>query len=367
MAWNWERSDWPKFTYSSEDLEDWEQLFFQHAGMLQGSLKYLEKDQQQTLAVDLLSQEAYKTTEIEGELLDRASIQSSIRRHFGLKTDGRRVSPAENGIAEMMVNLYQHYESPLSAEMIFSWHKMLMDGRRDLTAIGQYRSHTDPMQIVSGRLDKPTVYFEAPPSSRVAREMEQFIDWYNGSHTGGVLVRAGIAHLYFESIHPFEDGNGRLGRAISEKALSQGLRRPALVAISHTIERNKKAYYSALHHNSSTLDITDWLRYFCQMVLEAQQHTQRMVDFIVAKGRFYLQFDSLLNDRQRKVIGRIFQEGIAGFQGGLSAENYARIAKTTASTTTRDLQKLVEMGALQKTGQLKGTRYWLVLGLGDPI
>ncbi|PTM08470.1 MAG: DUF4172 domain-containing protein, partial [Bacteroidetes bacterium] len=357
-----ERNDWPYFTYSAEELDGLEARFLQNAGMLTGSLKYMEEEEQQVLKVDLLSQEAYKTTEIEGELLNRESIQSSIRRHFGLETDNRRVSPAENGIAEMMVDLYKNYDAPLTADTLFRWHSMLTDGRKDLTAMGRYRTHEDAMQIVSGRTDRPTVHFEAPPSSRVQREMEAFMTWFNGSHRGGVLVRAGIAHLYFESIHPFEDGNGRIGRAISEKALSQGLSRPALVAISHTIERDKKAYYSALHHNSSELDITSWLRYFGHMVLDAQQHTQRMVDFVIAKGRFYTQFAAVLNDRQRKVINRMFREGADGFQGGLSAENYLRMAPTTASTATRDLQKLVEMGALRKTGQLKGTRYFLNLG-----
>jgi Fic family protein len=361
MPWNWERKDWPNFTYAAEALEAGERQFFQNAGVMQGSLKYMDDEQQQGLRVDLLSNEAYKTSEIEGELLNRESIQSSIRRHFGLKTDGRRVSPAENGVAEMMVDLYKHYERPLSADTLFGWHAMLMEGRRDLTAIGRYRTHEDAMQIVSGRLDRPTVHFEAPPSSRVPKEMEAFIRWFNGKHHTGVLARAGIAHLYFESIHPFEDGNGRIGRAISEKALSQGLGRPALVAISHSIERDKKAYYSALHRNSSELDITSWLLYFCEMVLQAQQHTQRTVDFIVAKGQFYRKFDAALNDRQQKVIARLFREGVAGFQGGLSAENYMRIAKTTPSTATRDLQKLVALGALLKTGQLKGTRYFLNL------
>ncbi len=362
MPWNWERHDWPHFTYSAEELDSLEARFLQNAGMLTGSLKYMEAEAQQVLKVDLLSQEAYKTTEIEGELLNRESLQSSIRRHLGLKTDNRRVSPAENGIAEMMVDLYRNYDAPLAADTLFRWHTMLTDGRSDLADVGRYRTHEDVMQIVSGRMDRPTVHFEAPPSSRVQREMEAFMAWFNGSSRMGILVRAAIAHLYFESIHPFEDGNGRIGRAISEKALSQGLERPALVAISHTIERDKKAYYSALHNNSSELDITSWLLYFGNRVLDAQQHTQRMVDFVIAKGRFYVQFAAALNDRQQKVIDRIFREGADGFQGGLSAENYMRIAPTTASTATRDLQRLVDMGAMLKTGQLKGTRYFLNLG-----
>ncbi|MEZ4987963.1 MAG: Fic family protein [Saprospiraceae bacterium] len=362
MPWNWERKDWPRFRYMTEDLVGLETQFLQYAGELAGSLKYIQEEEQMTIKVDLLSHEAYKTSKIEGEILDRSSIQSSIRRHLGLKPDGQRVSPAENGIAEMMVNLYKTYDLPLTEDMLFSWHQMLMEGRRDIIEIGRYRSHEDPMQVVSGRMDRPTVHFEAPPSARVKHEMDVFIQWFNDTHLShSILIRAGIAHLYFESIHPFEDGNGRLGRAISEKVLSQGLGRPVLLALSHTIERNKKDYYTALHQNSSDLDITPWLRYFSETVLQAQQYAQQTVDFVISKGQFYTRFAALLNERQHKVVARIFQEGVNGFQGGLSADNYMRIAKTTASTATRDLQKMIEIGAVKKTGQLKGTRYFLNL------
>ncbi len=364
MIWNWQRDKWPHFEYDVQDLSEYEIKFREKAALMLGSLKHMDKEDQETLRVDLITDEAVKTSEIEQEFVDRGSVQSSIRRHFGLKTDDRRATPAEYGISEMMVNLYENYEKQLDHQQLFDWHKMHTNGRRDLKDVGMYRTHKEPTQIVSGRLDQPKVFFEAPPSSAVKAEMEKFIQWYNStekdtSHKSGPLLRSAIAHLYFESIHPFEDGNGRIGRAISEKALSQGLGRPTLIAISHTIQRNKNAYYEALHTNSTSLEISNWLEYFCAMVMEAQDYTQNMIDFLIEKGKFFRQFEDQLSERQLKVVKRIFREGIEGFKGGLSAENYIRITKTSRQTASRDLAKMVDMGALLKSGTGKGTRYEL--------
>ncbi|MFT7161977.1 MAG: Fic family protein [Bacteroidia bacterium] len=364
MIWNWKQNNWPQFTYDKEKLLNYENQFLEQAGVLYGSMKHIDDQDKDILKVDLISNEAFKTSEIEGEILNRDSLQSSIRKHFGLKTDNRRVPPAEHGIAEMMIDLYATYQSEMNHESLFSWHRMLTNGRRDLIDIGNYRTHEDPMQVVSGALHNPTVHFEAPPSIIVKKEIQQFIKWFNETGQEGelklpALFRSGIAHIYFESIHPFEDGNGRIGRAISEKALSQNLGRPTLIAISHTIESKKKEYYDALHNGSKDLEITGWLTYFCEMVLQAQSYTQSMIDFLIEKSKFYHRFAKKLNPRQEKAVKRIFQEGIDGFKGGLSAENYIKITGTTRATTTRDLQNLVEQGALFKTGELKSTRYFL--------
>jgi Fic family protein len=359
MPWNWQHKNWPNFTFSPEKLEGCEKEFLHRVGVHFGSLKHVSDDDHDALKVNLLSQEAYKTSEIEGEILNRDSLQSSIRGHFGLKTDNRRVSPAEQGISEMMVDLYKTYDIRLTHEQLHSWHEMVTRGRRDLLDIGKYRTHEDPLQVVSGRLDFPTVHFEAPPSMRTPAEMDTFVKWFNDSKDLQPLTRAGVAHLYFESIHPYEDGNGRIGRAISEKALSQSLRRPTLIAISHTIESNRKAYYAALQSNSLGLEITAWLEYFCEMVLRSQDHTQSMIDLLIEKARYFSRYSDRLNERQKKVVHRIFQEGVEGFKGGLSADNYISITGTTASTATRDLRKMVDIGALIRTGQLKGTRYYI--------
>ncbi len=363
MIWKWQHKNWPDFEFTSEVLLPYEKEFLQKAGILYGSMKHISNEGQDELKVMLLSDEAFQTSKIEGEFLDRDSLQSSIREHFGLQDDKSKVSPAEHGISEMMIDLYKNYSSPLTHEQLFLWHEMLMNGRRGLQDVGSYRTHPDPMQIVSGSMGRSIVHFEAPPSSTVKNEMDKYISWFNdtGSESPGPVVKSGIAHLYFESIHPFEDGNGRIGRALSEKILSQYLERPTLIALSHIIEDNKKLYYRFLHLNSKEINITGWLEYFCETILQAQDYTQRMIDFLIGKTKYFQEFDENFNLRQKKVVNRIFREGIDGFKGGLSADNYIKITGTTASTATRDLKKMVEVGALRKTGERKSTRYHLNL------
>jgi Fic family protein len=168
-----------------------------------------------------------------------------------------------------------------------------------------------------------------------------------------------LAHLWFVSVHPFEDGNGRIGRAIAEKAISQGLGLATLCSISTVIQNNRKRYYEMLERNNLGLEITDWLLYFSETVLAAQYHTQVAVNFIIQKTQFFDQFHQQLNARQEKVVARMFREGPKGFEGGLSAENYIRITESSRATATRDLQDLVDKNALERTGTLKGTRYHL--------
>ena len=175
------------------------------------------------------------------------------------------------------------------------------------------------------------------------------------------LTRAALAHLYFVSIHPFEDGNGRIGRAIAEKSLAQNLGQPSLIALAYTIERKRKDYYAALERNNEDLEVSGWMKYFSNTVLEAQNNTLKRVEFYLAKARLYDRLRGKLNERQEKALARMFLEGIDGFKGGLSAENYIAITKTSRATATRDLQALVEKGALTKTGELRHTRYSLNL------
>ncbi len=364
MAWNWQQDNWPKFTWDNTLIEPLEAKFLHEAGVLIGASKHIDKDEKQQLTIEIMTSEAIKTSEIEGEYLDRDSVQSSLRRQFGLQTDHRRVQPAETGIAQMMVQLYQEFASPLTHDTLFSWHKMLMNGRTDVAEVGKYRSIDDPMQVVSGRLDKPTIHFEAPPSVEMEIQMDEFVEWFNRSAPEGegplpALTRAAISHLYFVSIHPFEDGNGRIARAISEKALSQSFKQPTLIALSQTIQQERKDYYSALEVNNKQLEVTDWVSYFTNTILDAQIYSQTLVDFLISKAKIFERLGSQMNKRQTKVITRLFNAGPGGFDGGLSAENYISISNTSRATATRDLQALVDLGILYRTGELKGTRYHL--------
>ena len=363
--WNWEQDDWPDFRFDPRRLAALEERFLQESGVYSGSVKHLEKDGRDLLVVELMSQEGLKTSEIEGEMLNRDSVQSSIRRHFGLATDHRRVPPAEQGISELMVELYRESQVPLNEARLLHWHALLMNGRRDLVG-GVYRAGSDPMQVVSGPLHSPKVHFEAPPSKAVPNEMRRFLEWYHSTGSEGakrlpVLTRAGICHLYFVSIHPFEDGNGRVARALSEKSLSEGLGKPELITLSSAIHRNRKTYYEMLERCNKHNEITEWLVYFAETVLGAQAESQRWVEFLIEKTRLIDRLRGKWNERQEKVILRMAREGPGGFQGGLSAENYLAITGTSRATATRDLQDLVEMGALVSTGRLKGTRYRLAI------
>jgi Fic family protein len=366
MTWNWEHPDWPNFTYDSTALESLEKQFLLQSGEFIGAFKHIGADDRDTLKIELISDEAVKTSEIEGEILNRDSVQSSLRHQLGLGAEVPGIPPAERGIAEMMVDLYRTFAATLTDKTMFDWHSMLLRGDNSIQVIGGYRTRADAMQVVSGPIHKRTVHFEAPPPSRVPDEMRRFITWFTDTAPGGKtplppLTRAGIAHLCFVCIHPFEDGNGRIGRALVEKSLAQNLGRPSLIALAYTIERKRKEYYASLERNNKETGITNWLEYFANTVLEAQHNTIKRVDFYVAKAKFYGKHRGVFNERQEKAIARIFREGIDGFQGGLSAENYISITGTSRATATRDLQDLIEKGALTKTGELRHTRYHLSL------
>jgi Fic family protein len=363
-TWNWQLPDWPEFQHDRTKVEAMESDFLRQAGEFIGAIKHVAEGEKQQLTVDLISDEALKTSEIEGEILNRDSLQSSIRRNFGLATDNRKVPPAEQGIAEMMVDLHRNFAEPLSDEVLFRWHEMLMNGRRDIKDVGCYRTGDGPMQVVSGPIHEPHVHFEAPPSDRLKREMARFVKWFNQTAPLGksllpALTRASIAHWHFVTIHPFEDGNGRIARALAEKAISQNLGQPTLIALSNVINSKRKTYYEVLEQGNGQNEITDWIVYFAQTILDAQNLAQSMVDFIIAKARFFERLRGQFNERQEKALLRMFREGPAGFKGGLSAENYVRVTGASRATATRDLADLVQKQALVQTGTHKSTRYHL--------
>lgn len=366
MKWNWEQSDWPNFRHDAQALSAFERGFLQQGGMLLGAFKHLNADDKAQITVDLMASEAITTSEIEGEILDRDSVQSSIKRQFGLPTDKATLPAAERGIAEMMGDLYQRFDQPLTHKRLHGWHRLLMADRNDLDVIGGYRKHDDPMQVVSGPSYKRKVHFEAPPSSSMNKEMKLFVDWFERTGPASkqslpALTRAGIAHLHFVSIHPYEDGNGRIARAISEMALAQGLGQACMTALSTQINQHKKAYYAALEEASTENEITPWLIWFSQTVLAAQDASQAWIEFFIEKTKLFDRLKGRINPRQEKALLRMMREGPEGFKGGLSAGNYIRITGVSSATASRDLADLVTLGALRRTGERKATRYWLSL------
>ena len=367
--WNWQQNDWPIFSYNRQQLDPLENEYAKESGISIGVMRHLSKEDRNDLRVEIICNEALKTSEIEGEFLDRDSLQSSICKEFGIgeKYLHGSIKPKEAGIAMMMNDLYTNFNSPLTNETLYNWHDKLFNGRTDLQR-AQYRTSDDDMRVVSGRIDKPKIHFIAPPATALPKEMNQFVSWFNKTAPGGKtslppLIRAGIAHLYFVTIHPFEDGNGRIGRALTEKTLSQSLGKPTLIVLSSTISDKKKDYYNFLKMQNKNNQITPWLYYFGKTIIEAQKQTIKQFDFILAKVNFFNTYETLLNARQKKAVLRIFKEGPKGFFGGFSAKNYMSIVKTTSATATRDLKDLVGKGIFTKTGKLKSTRYELKLTL----
>lgn len=222
------------------------------------------------------------------------------------------------------------------------------------------------MEVVSGPIHDPKVHFEAPLASKVQGEIARFVAWFNrtapaGSEPLPALTRAGIAHRYFESIHPFEDGNGRIGRAIAEKALAQGVGQPTLTALAATTLFRRKAYYAALEAGNKSNEVTAWLSWFAGIAIEAQRRTTAHVEFLIEKTRLLDRLRGQLNPRQEKALLRMFREDSEGFKGGLSAGNYVTITGASAATATRDLADLVEKSALVRVGERRHARYHIAI------
>ena len=367
MAYNWQLPDWPRFTYDISEAQPAIIDFAQEIGEVDGFLEGLPDNLKQETLVQIMLAEAVKTSEIEGEYVSRQDVLTSIRNNLGLNdtpvvVKDRRAA----GVARLMVEIRKTFREDLTLETLQSWHRLLLP-HTSLIRVGEWREGEAPMQIVSGSYGREIVHYEAPPSARMPDEMESFVTWYNSAtfplkgRVPEAVLKSAIAHLYFESIHPFEDGNGRIGRAIAEKALSQSLDRPVMLSLSKTIEANKRAYYDALKEAQRTLDITAWIVYFASVVLDAQRDAKLTVQFTLKKARFFDQHKNRLDERQLKAIDKMLEKGADGFEGGMTAKKYMGITGASKATATRDLQQLHEAGILIREGAGRSVRYSLNL------
>lgn len=363
--WNWQLAGWPRLRFDASLLEEAEDRFAAGCGTLLTTVRRAGPDDEDRVLVERVVDEAMTTSSIEGESLDRTGVQSSVRRALSLGLPDPRAGDAERGVSELMVDLCRTFAMPMDAPTLWRWHAMVMRGRSDVPDVGRWRTRREPMQVVSGRIDRPTVHFEAPPSSRVAAEMRALIDWFNAGDrrtgAGRPLARAGIAHLWFESIHPFADGNGRIGRALSEKALAQSMDHPSLTALSPVILARRAEYYAALAAASRSLEAGAWVRWFAGATLQAQARSLAEVDFVIRKARLLARLGMELNVRQEKALLRMMQHGTAGFEGGMTAGKYVAITRASTATATRDLARLAELGALRREGERRHVRYRLDL------
>lgn len=367
MKYIWQQDGWPEFKYDLGGIEDQIVRFTEKTGRIDGLLSALPESLQTETVIELMVAEAVKSSEIEGEMLSGPDVMSSIKNNLGLNLKPRHVSDRRaEGIAELMVCVRDDYALPLSQDMLFDWHAMLMKGSPQVKS-GGWRTHSEAMQIVSGTVGSAEVHYETPPSEQVPEEMAGFIAWFNNTAPGAqdeicfAPVRSALVHLYFESIHPFEDGNGRIGRALSEKALSQGLGRPIVVSLSRAIEEDRKGYYGALKHAQQSGIITGWVEWFVRMLVKAQEQAEADVEFTLKKAQFFNRFEDSLNDRQLKAVRRMLEAGAAGFAGGMTAKKYMAITKTTKPTATRDLQDLVAREVLSPQGGGRSTHYGLII------
>jgi Fic family protein len=363
MTYNWEQKDWLQFRHNESDFTEIAFRFTALAGESHGYLQNLSSNEQSETILTILVKEAIKTSAIEGEILSREDLASSIRKNLGYPTPSIIIRDKRaEGISTLLVQARENIGEDLTEEQLFEWHKLLMMGNKSINS-GQYRSHPEPMQVVSGASTKEIVHFEAPPLINVTEEMKSFFEWFNETKPNekrpiaNLLIRAAIAHLYFETIHPFEDGNGRMGRIIAEKTLAQGLKRPILMSLSTAIEADKKSYYAALKKAQRTNDVTEWIHYFSRTILKAQEDFIETINFLRKKTSFFDKYQSQLNDAQTKVIYRMLENGEAEFVGGMNARKYQSITQVSKATATRHLKDLVDKGILIPNQKGRSTNY----------
>lgn len=368
MRWVWQQSDWPDFRYDKRILEDRDIAFRINSERLTGRFEALPMAYQEDATIDLMLSEAIKTSAIEGEELDRESVRSSLLSLITSDTLPETADQKAAGAASLLVDVRRNWQVSLTHELLGKWQSMAVPEQRYTSIVrGAYRNDPSPMQIVSGPYGRERVHYEAPPAARVPDEMAKLLGWYNqssplnGDQKIPGIARAGIAHLWFEVIHPFDDGNGRVGRAIADHALSQYLGYPTTACLATAIEADKKSYYLQLEKASrGSLDINGWLDYFSDTVNQAQEVAREEVDFVLAKTRFYEAYGSQFNDRQARMVSRVFAEGRKGFEGGITTRKYEAITKCPNRTASRDLSDLVAKGIIiPLPGGGRTTRYEL--------
>ena len=365
----WQQKGWPNFTVTSPAVDTALLQARKSQGEVIGRAAAVGLAQSGSVLQEVMTQEVIATAAIEGEKLDPASVRSSILRQLGhlQTTDAAPRSRHLDGLVEVIQDATLGFKQRLTEDRLLRWQSALFPGgtsgiRR--IAVGRYRDHSDLMQIVSGQPGKETIHYTAPPSAQVPAEMLAFLAWFAENTSQNGITRAAIAHLWFESIHPFEDGNGRIGRAIMDMALAQDLGEATrLYSLSSQLMQHRKGYYDALHQaQHGSLDVSDWVLWFTQQFSLACQATCALMDRALEKSTFWQTHSATpLNERQRKVIQRLLDDGDGGFLGGLNADKYMKMTSTSKATATRDLADLVKNGLLRSTGQGKAVRYYVAV------
>jgi Fic family protein len=357
-AWIWTHSDWPRFRWDEGRLARNLASARLAQGKVLGALRVFDPTLTLEATAAVLVEDGVTTSAIEGERLNPAAVRSSVARRLGLPTAGLPPAPrAVEGLVQVLLDATQHHERPLTIERLCGWQAALFPtGRSGLRKIriGVLRC-SEPMRVVSGRIGRERVHFEAPPRTRLTAELERFLEWFDSPpHDVDGLMRAGLAQLWFVTLHPFEDGNGRLARAITDMALAQDERQPMRAfSLSSQILRERDAYYAILERTQKgSLDVTNWLAWFLTQVESAAKASEATIANTLAKARFWLVHQATdLNERQRKILNRLLDAGRAGFEGGMNTRKYLSLTRTSRVTAYRELADLVEKGCLEPTGQ----------------
>jgi len=378
MVYAWQLPDWPHFQVDTSTVISMVRRY--QALCIDASKEYglLEKRVQRDTLLEWLVSEAISTSAIEGENLNRKDVRSSIMNHLGMHDPPLRVGdPRADGVAALVLDVRENAGEPLTAEMLCRWQSMVVQPGPYLDkplVIGAFRHSSRPMQIVSGPTGYEKVHYEAPAGASVPGEVNTFLKWYNETTPSvnsdpGIpgLVRAAVAHAWLELVHPFDDGNGRVGRAVTDHALYQDMRSVPLFSLSATIEKNRNTYYEKLATVNRSLDFTEWVMWFAETACEAQIEARNALAFALEKTRFWDEFgETVFNSRQTKAINRMFRAGPVGFEGGMTARKYTNLTGASRATATRDLGDLVGKGALKVEGQGRSVSYVLVLPGKEP-
>jgi len=372
--WIWEREDYPNFTYDKTKVDFLIEKVSQEQGYLIAMSEVMNQDAITQKQLEALENEAINTSAIEGEILNRDSVKASINKRFGLRDiDYTKIDETTDNLIEILIDANTNYNEDLTLERLFGWyHALFPKGYSGFIKINiaSFREE-ETMQVVSNIAGIEKVYYEAPPRNRLEKEMKDFLEWFNSEPT--YIIKAAIAHLWFVIIHPFDDGNGRIARAVTDLVLSKIERSKIskLYSMSSAINADRKGYYNALEHTTgyikrsdNYLDITTWCIWFLETLHITLIDTRKKFHYIINKTKFWDKFqDSKLNARQIKVLNRILDAGVENFLGDLSKKKYIKIADTTPSTASRDIAELLEFGCIKQVEGTQGRniRYRIVI------
>lgn len=360
----WQHPTWPGMRYDGPQVAAAVADARRVQGRVEGQLAALGFEARQQLAAEAWVQEAMSTAAIEGEQLDLLAVRSSVARRLGVAPGkGAHAARHIDGLLDIMDDAVTHAAAALTHERLQAWQAALFptgySGMRKVL-VGGYRQHGEPMQIVSGPIGRETVHYEAPPSSSVLDEMTRFLAWLHDDTGSDSLVQAALAHLWFETIHPFEDGNGRVGRVIVDLILARDAGVASrLFRVSQRLLENRDAYYAELERaQHGPLDVTPWVVWFVSQLRLACEQASGVIELALAKARFWsVHHDKDLNARQRKAVNSLLDAGPGGFEGGMSTRKYESLASTSRATASRELIELVSLGLLVAVGAGRSTRY----------